>query len=63
MNREIIFKIIYREMWLSADFESDFQRDWFAVYQLLQDFREDEIPDAVVVMLAQYLKDYAESLA
>ena len=27
---------IYWKLWTSADFESDFQSDWFAVYQEMQ---------------------------
>ena len=46
------------DLWTDADFESDFQSDWFAVYQILSEGRFDEIPDAVYDMIEAWYSDY-----
>lgn len=49
---------IYWKLWTSADFESDFQSDWFAVYQEMQAGNHYNIPAMVVEMCFQYLQDW-----
>lgn len=56
-----LVQLLY-DLWTDADFESDFQRDWFAVYQLLQDGKFDEIPDAVYQMIEKWYEDYKRGL-
>ena len=47
-DRKNFLMLLLHSLWTSADFESDFQRDWFAVYQLLQAGKFDDIPDIVL---------------
>ena len=56
-----LVQLLY-DLWTDADFESDFQRDWFAVYQFLQDGKFDEIPDAVYQMIEKWYEDYKRGL-
>jgi len=56
-----LVQLLY-DLWTDADFESDFQRDWFAVYQLLQDGKFNEIPNAVYQMIEKWYEDYKRDL-
>lgn len=51
---------IYRMLWTSADFESDFESDWFAVYQHLQDGSTALLSDAIVTMCYEYTMEWEE---
>lgn len=51
-------RTLYYNLWISADFEADFQRDWFAVYQLLQENRFSEIPENVLEMIKIWFIEY-----
>ena len=44
-----------------ADFESDFQSDWFAVYQEMQAGNHYNIPAAVVEMCFQYMQNWEKN--
>lgn len=57
MYNTFLVQLLY-DLWTSADFESDFQSEWFAVYQILQEGRFDEIPDAVYEMIEIWYEDY-----
>lgn len=54
VGRELMLKTIYKEMWMSADFESDFQRDWTAVYEALKNNKENDIYDSIIACCYQY---------
>lgn len=51
-------RTLYYNLWISADFEADFQRDWFAVYQLLQENRFSAIPESVLEMIKIWFTEY-----
>lgn len=51
-------RTLYYNLWISADFEADFQRDWFAVYQLLQENRFNVIPENVLAMIQIWFNEY-----
>ena len=51
-------RTLYYNLWISADFEADFQRDWFAVYQLLQENRFSAIPENVLEMIKIWFVEY-----
>lgn len=51
-------RTLYYNLWISADFEADFQRDWFAVYQLLQENRFSAIPENVLAMIQIWFAEY-----
>lgn len=61
-SRELWLKSLYWALWNSADFESDFQRDWFAVWQLLKEGKEDQVPDVVLLMLKQYMLKWSGAI-
>jgi hypothetical protein len=56
-RNKILITLLYH-LWTSADFESDFQSDWLAVFQFLQDGRFDEIPNGVLEMIEIWTDDY-----
>lgn len=56
-KHEILMKL-YWKMWTSADFACDFQEDWFAVYQLMEEGHHYSIPDEVLEMCFQYLQHW-----
>jgi hypothetical protein len=53
-------RTLYYNLWISADFEADFQRDWFAVYQLLQENRFSAIPENILEMIKIWFAGYEE---
>jgi len=57
---EDFIRTLYYNLWISADFEADFQRDWFAVYQLLQENRFSAIPENVLEMIKIWFAGYEE---
>jgi hypothetical protein len=54
---EMLMKL-YWKLWTSADFESDFQKDWLAVYQRMQEGNHYSIPSQIIEMCFQYLNDW-----
>ena len=58
MDREKILKKIYKMCFVDPDIKRDLQNDWFYIYQLLDDEKEDEIPDAVLEMIDIWLDCY-----
>ena len=58
MEREKILKKIYKMCFVDPDIKRDLQNDWFYIYQLLDDEKEDEIPDAVLEMIDIWLDCY-----
>lgn len=59
---EMLMKI-YWKLWTSADFESDFQSNWLAVYRKMQTGDHYGIPEAVIKMCFQYFIDWEASRA
>ncbi len=57
---EDFIRTLYYNLWISADFEADFQRDWFAVYQLLQENRFSAIPENILEMVKIWFAGYEE---
>ena len=51
-------RTLYYNLWISADFEADFQRDWFVVYQLLQENRFSAIPENILEMIKIWFVEY-----
>lgn len=47
---------LLRKLWLSAEFESDFARDWLAVYEKIK--AGVSIPSPILECCIQYLKDW-----
>lgn len=58
VGRELMLRMLYKKMWLSADFECDFQRDWKVVYEALKSGKEDTISDSIIACCYQYLYDW-----
>ena len=58
MNLEEMLMKIYWKLWTSADFESDFQSDWGAVYREMLAGNHYSLPEDVVEMCFQYLQDW-----
>lgn len=56
-QRDIILKTLYWGMWVSADFEELFRRDWFTVYQNLKEGNEELVPDNVLAMIRIWLSE------
>lgn len=54
---EMLMKI-YWKLWTSADFESDFQSDFFAVYKMMQAGHHYSISEPIVRMCFQYLQEW-----
>ena len=58
-EREVIqMEKLLRKLWLSAEFESDFARDWLAVYEKIK--AGDTIPIPVLKCCLLYLKEWEE---
>ena len=51
---------IYWKLWTSADFESDFQRDWKELYNILHEGNHYRfiMQDIIIKMAFQYLQDW-----
>lgn len=57
-NRDEWLKLILWLLWRNAQFEADFQRDWFAVYQIFEENDLYRIDDIVLEMVVEYTKDW-----
>lgn len=49
---------LLRKLWLSAEFESDFERDWLAVYEKIK--AGDTVSIPVLKCCLLYLKEWEE---
>lgn len=56
-HEEMLMKL-YWKLWTSADFESDFQIDWKAVYDVMKIGEHYSLPTVVVEMCFQYLQEW-----
>ncbi len=57
-NRDEWLKLILWLLWRNAQFEADFQRDWFAVYQIFEENDLYKLDDIVLEMVVEYTKDW-----
>lgn len=57
-EREKILKKIYKICFIDPDVMHDLRNDWFYIYQLLCDDKEDEIPDVALEMIDTWLDGY-----
>jgi hypothetical protein len=57
-HRQDFLKALYFTLWQSADFETDFQSAWFAVWQLLSEGKEKAISDTVLEMVELWFDDW-----
>jgi hypothetical protein len=57
-NRDEWLKLILWLLWRNAQFEADFQRDWFAVYQIFEENDLYRLDDIVLEMVIEYTKDW-----
>ena len=57
-NRDEWLKLILWLLWRNAQFEADFQRDWFAVYQIFEENDLYKLDDIVLEMVIEYTKDW-----
>lgn len=57
-NRDEWLKLILWLLWRNAQFEADFQRDWFAVYQIFEENDLYRLDDIVLEMVVEYTKDW-----
>ena len=57
-NRDEWLKLILWLLWRNAQFEADFQRDWFAVYQIFEENDLYRLDDIVLKMVVEYTKDW-----
>ncbi len=53
-----ILAVLLYNLWVSADFESDFQSDWLTVFQLLKNGKFNEISNNVLEMIVIWIDDY-----
>lgn len=57
-NKDEWLKLILWLLWRNAQFEADFQRDWFAVYQIFEENDLYKLDDIVLEMVVEYTKDW-----
>lgn len=60
-KRNDLLKTLYWNLWTSADFESNFESEWGAVYNALQEGRESEIPDNILLMINKWVNEQKET--
>jgi hypothetical protein len=60
-RNKILTTLLYN-FWISADFESDFESDWHAVYKKMKAKKFNEIPDPVLQMIEVWYHDNFEEV-
>lgn len=60
-RNKILTTLLYN-FWVSADFESDFESDWYAVYKKMRAKKFNEIPDLVLQMIEVWYHDNFEEV-
>ena len=58
MTREEMLMKLYWKLWVSVDFEDDFDEDWGEVYRKFKMGDHYDIPLQVIEMCFQYLTDW-----
>lgn len=61
MKKAEILAELYKALWLSADFESCFEADWRAVYNILLSGDPKTLPEPVLKCCYTYLLDWQEN--
>lgn len=49
---------LYKWLWLSADFEADFQCDWLTIYNMLLNEDGKKLPEPVIKCCYKYLQEW-----
>jgi hypothetical protein len=50
---------LYHKLWTSADFESDFERDWKTAYNRMREHGESDcLPPFIVEMCYEYMVEW-----
>lgn len=55
LERDRILKKIYKNCFMNPDIKQAFSTDWFYVCEILEAGEEDEVPDAVLEMIEDWL--------
>lgn len=60
MSTELMLMQLYHKLWTSADFESDFERDWKTVCGCMREKGDDPsfIPSMIVEMCYEYMTEW-----
>lgn len=56
MSTELMLMQLYHKLWTSADFESDFERDWKTACGWLRENKE--LPPYIIEMCYEYMTDW-----
>lgn len=60
--RQDLLKSLYFALWQSTLYQSkfaeDFQKDWYRVWQMLDEGRENDIPNYILQMVDIWLDDW-----
>ena len=54
---------LYKMLWVSADFETDFQADWLSVYNMMIADDAKKLPEPVIKCCYKYLLEWKENNA
>ena len=62
MSTELMLMRLYHKLWMSADFESDFERDWKTACQWMREYGQDPacVSPVIVEMCYEYMSDWEE---
>lgn len=60
MSTEFMLMQLYHKLWTSADFESDFERDWKTTCGWMREHGEkyDYLPSLIVEMCYEYMVEW-----
>lgn len=59
MKKTEMLMDLYKALWVSPDFEHDFECDWRTIYNiLLEDNAVKKLPEPLVKCCYQYLQDW-----
>ena len=58
MSTEFMLMQLYHKLWTSADFESDFERDWKTACNKMREHGENCLPPFIVEMCYEYMVEW-----
>ena len=60
MSTELMLMQLYHKLWMSADFESDFERDWKTACNKMRECGKDPscLPPFIVEMCYEYMVEW-----
>ena len=60
MSTEFMLMQLYHKLWTSADFESDFERDWKTACGWMREYGEDPfcVPPHIIRMCYEYMVEW-----